>query len=72
MTPRNLDELRAINDPAQRALAAAAYIVEREDAIRKAREIRDAAIKEFAEDHSIAATARACAVSVSTVKVVLR
>jgi AraC-like DNA-binding protein len=72
VTPRNLDELRAVKDPARRAQDAAAYIVEREKAIKAARQIRDAAIVEYAKEHSISQTAKACGVSESTVKVVTR
>jgi AraC-like DNA-binding protein len=71
-TPANLDELRRVKDPAARALAAAAYIAAREEAIREARRIRDAAIVEYAKEHSISQTAKACGVSESTVKVVTR
>ena len=72
MTPRNLDELRSVRDPAERALAAKAYIAQREDAITAARRIRDDAIRVYSEAHSISETAAACGVSPATVKVVKR
>lgn len=49
MTPPNLDALRAIPDPADRAIAAGVYIAEREEAIRVARQIRDEAIASLIE-----------------------
>ena len=72
MTLHNLGELLAIRDSAARALAAAEYIAASEQAIRGARRIRDAAILEYSKAHSITETAKACGVSVATVKVVKR
>jgi hypothetical protein len=72
VTPNNLQELRAVPDPATRAKAAAAYIEARETAIKEARQIRDDAIREYSEAHSLAETAAACGVSIATVKVVRR
>lgn len=66
--PRNLDELRAVRDPAQRALAAAAYIEQREQAIAEARSVRDDAIRALLGEHGPTKTARMCGVSVSHVK----
>lgn len=69
--PRNLDELRKIRDHTERANAAAAYIAERESAIRQAREIRDTAIMRLVNSGAgIAATARECGVSISHIKFV--
>lgn len=70
--PGTLDELRAIRDPAARALAAKAYIERREQAIRDARAIRDDAIRRYSETHSLSQTAAACGVSVTVVKQVKR
>lgn len=70
--PRTLDELQAVQDPAAQALAAKLYIEQREQAIRDARRIRDAAIRRYSKDHSLTETAAACGVSVATVKVVTR
>lgn len=72
MPPRNLEELRAVSDPAERAIAAKAYIEAREEAISEARQIRDEAIRAYAKTHSISETAAACGVSPATVKVVRR
>lgn len=72
MTPRKLDELRAVADPASRAVAAKDYIEAREQAIREARAIRDDAIRVYARNHSISETAEACGVSPATVKVIKR
>lgn len=72
MTPRNLDELRAIREPAARAVAAKAYIEQREQAIKEARQLRDDAIRAYSETHSISETAVACEVSPATVKVIRR
>lgn len=72
MTPRNLDELRAVKDPIARALAAAAYIAEREQAIETARRIRDDAVREVRKTLSISKTAVACGISEATVKAIKR
>jgi hypothetical protein len=72
MTPRNLQELRAIREPAARALAAKAYIEQREEAIKDARRIRDEAVLEYSETHSLSETAAACGISIGTVKVIRR
>ena len=70
--PRTLDELGAITDPAERALAAKAYIEQRQDAVRIARDIRDEAVRTYAQTHSRSQTAAACGVSVTGVKQVKR
>ncbi len=72
MTPRNLDELRAVTDPAAQALAAKSYIEQREQAIKDARRIRDAAIRRLLETRGVTDTARTCGVSVSLVKALNR
>lgn len=71
-TPRNLDELRKVRHPAEQALAAAAYIAEREKAISEARRIRDEAVRRYRKNHSLSETAAACGVSVATVKSITR
>lgn len=69
--PANLDELTAIRDPRDRALAAAAYIDQREKAIAIARGIRDGAIRGLLiKGYGPTAVARMCEVSVSQVKLV--
>jgi len=69
--PRNLAELRKIRDPIERALAAKAYVAERQDAIRQANTVRDDAIRALLKaGNGVTATARACGVSVSHVKLV--
>jgi hypothetical protein len=71
-TPRNLDELRSVKDPAAKVAAAHAYIQQRQEAIAQARQIRDAALRQLAAQLGVTATARACRVSVSHVKAVRR
>jgi hypothetical protein len=68
--PANLAALRAITDPADRALAAAGYILQREQAIEAARGIRDAAIAALLPEFGVTETARRTGVSVTTVKLV--
>lgn len=70
--PGSLDELKSIKDPAERALAAKAYIERREQAIREARAIRDEAIRAYGDTHSLSQTASACGVSITVVKQVKR
>lgn len=71
--PPNLEALRLIPNPAQRAKAAKAYVAERQAAIDAARKIRDQAIAvligQGAKPDEIAA---ACDVSVAHVKLVKR
>jgi hypothetical protein len=66
--PRNLDELRAVKAPADRAVAARAYVEQRQEAIRQALAVRDAAIRELLENSGPSEVARLCDVSLSTVK----
>ena len=66
--PRNLAELRAVKAPAARAAAARAYVEQRQQAIREALAVRDAAIRELLRDNGPAEVARLCGVSLSTVK----
>jgi len=68
--PPTLAELRRVTDPAERAVAAGLYVEARQAAIREALGVRDAAIRELLPDLGATATARACKVSVSTVKLV--
>ena len=70
MTIANLDELRKVKDPAERARAARDYITAREAAITEARKIRAGAIADLLKDHGVTEVARLCDVSVSTVKLV--
>lgn len=72
MTPANLDELRKVKDPVERALAAAAYIAARKTAIEDARRIRDDAVRAVRKTHSISQTAKACGLSEATVKAITR
>lgn len=71
-SPANLDALRAVVDPAERAQAALAYVAARQEAIAEARRIRDAAIRELVDDRGVTATAREVGLSVSQVKAVRR
>lgn len=70
--PRNLDELRAIEDPIERARAVAGYITSAENKIAEARQLRRDAIAVLLEAPERAAAptalAREIGVSVSTVK----
>lgn len=69
--PKNLAELKKIRDPAERALAAKAYVADRQEAIREANAVRDEAIVGLlTAGQGVTATARACGVSVSHVKIV--
>jgi hypothetical protein len=70
MTPRNLTELRALPAGAARVAAADHYIDEREDAIKQARAIRNADIRELVAEHGLAKTARLLDIPLSTVKAV--
>lgn len=71
MTPKNLADLTAIPDPAERARAAKLYIEERvEKARRDALAVRDEAIRQVLKSNGPTATAKLCDVSVSTVKLV--
>ena len=71
-TPRTLDELRLISDPAERARAVGPYIENAEQKIADARQVRRDAIAELlkAPENAKAPTAlaREVGVSVSTVK----
>lgn len=70
--PRTLDELRSVRDPLAQALAAKSYIERAEDAARQARRVRDAAIREYLKEHGPTETAKACGVSLATVKALRR
>lgn len=75
-TPRTLDELRAITDPAERARAVQGYVDRGTKAMREAAEIRRQAVAELLESNDRhdwnrpSVVAQACGVSVSTVKAV--
>ena len=66
--PRTLGDLRRISDPIARALAARAYVDQREVAISQALWIRDEAIRELCKHYGPSDVARRCKVSLSTVK----
>jgi HJR/Mrr/RecB family endonuclease len=69
--PRNLAELKAISDPAERARATKLYLDKRvEQARREAIAVRDEAIREVLKSNGPTATARLCDVSLSLVKLV--
>jgi hypothetical protein len=68
--PRNLDQLKAIADPAERARAAKAYVQRAEKAISDALAVRNEAILLVLGSNGVTATANLCGVSVSTVKLV--
>lgn len=68
--PRNLAELKAIPDPAERARAALLYIDRADSRKRDALAVRDEAIRILLESNGPTATAKLCGVSVSTVKLV--
>jgi hypothetical protein len=71
-TPRTLDQIRAIKDPAEAGRAIKAY-VERIDSKRsEALRFRDELIRRYLATHSISQTAAAFGVSVTTVKVAKR
>lgn len=67
-SPRTLDDLRAVADPALRARAARAYIRQRETAIAEAIRIRDAAFRELLANMGPAEVVRRTEWSLSTVK----
>jgi hypothetical protein len=66
--PRTLDDLRAIRNVEERALAASVYIAAGEEKIRQARLQRDDDIRALVKLHGIAETARRVHLSVSSVK----
>lgn len=72
----NAEDLRAIKDPAERALAVQAYVDRTNTKLREATEIRRQAIAELLEIddrrdwNRPGEIAKACGVSVSTVKAV--
>jgi hypothetical protein len=68
-TPRTFDELRAIEDPEERANAATAYIEAGEQKLTAARKERDKALKAMVKQHGLAETARRTGLSQSTVKI---
>lgn len=72
MTPRTLDELRKVRGADARALAAKEYIAHALECAAEARKIRDAAVAEYRQEHSISKTAEACGVSETVVKAVKR
>lgn len=66
--PRTIDALADVEDLAERARAAGAYIAERQQAITRARQLRDDALRELIDKHGVTAAARMCEVSVSHAK----
>ena len=71
--PGTLAALEAITDPTEQARAASAYIAQREEAIEKARAVRDAAIETLLlEGPGVTAVAKATGMSVAHVRMVLR
>lgn len=66
--PANLDELRAIPDPTQRAKAAQDYITAREAALAEARRVRDEAIAALLESSGPTAVAEAVGMSLAHVR----
>ena len=70
--PANLAALEAITDPAEQARAAGAYIAQREEAIEKARAVRDAAIEALLQEQGVTAVAKATGMSTAHVRMVLR
>lgn len=68
--PRNLAELRAIPDPAERASAAKLYLERVEQYKRDALTVRNEAILLVLESNGPTAAAALCDVSLSTVKLV--
>jgi hypothetical protein len=72
LPPGTLPELEAIPDPTDRALAATAYIAQRQEAIETARQIRDRAILTLLQTQTQVAVARAVGMSVEHVRNVKR
>ena len=72
VSPPSLAALQAIDDPAERARAATAYIGEREQAIDRARRIRDDAIGDLLESGTAKAVSELVGMSVAHVKLVQR
>jgi hypothetical protein len=72
LPPGTLSELEAIPDPTERALAATAYIAQRQEAIEAARRIRDRAILALLDTQGMTAVARAVGMSVEHVRNVKR
>jgi hypothetical protein len=71
-SPRNLDELRSIQDQIERVKAAVVYIDNGLAKIAEARAIRDAAIRALAAKHGPTEVARRTGVGLSTVKALSR
>lgn len=71
--PPNLDVLRHIPDPVERAVKALAYIAERKNALTEARRIRDDAIETLLHQGTdIPAIAAAVGMSIGHIKLVKR
>lgn len=68
--PRTLEQLKAIEDPAERARAVKLYIARVEEFKREAQAVRTEAIRLVLESNGVTETAKLCDVSVSTVKLV--
>ena len=68
--PRNLDQLRAMSPGLDRIKAADAYIVEREQAIKEARAIRDGDVRELIDKHGPAGARDRTGYSASTIRLI--
>lgn len=69
-SPATLDALRALPPGPARIAAADAYIAARQDAIRAARAVRDADIRDLITDVGPAEAARVAGRSLSTIKLI--
>jgi hypothetical protein len=68
--PRTLEQLKAIEDPAERARSVKLYIERVDKAKRDAQAVRTEAIRLVLKSNGVTATAKLCDVSVSLVKLV--
>lgn len=74
--PRNTDEIKAVKDPAERARAVAGYLARLDEKRSEATDLRRQAIADLLQANNRhdwnrpAVIAKACEVSVSTVKAV--
>lgn len=72
-TPRPLDDIRKVKDPAERARLAVEFTAYAEARAKAGRDVRDAALRDLkAAGVSIPEVARRTGVNVNTVKVVVR
>lgn len=68
--PRNLEQLRVTHPDLEQVKAADAYIAQREEAIREARAIRDAAVRRLIAKHGPAKTRDLTGYSASTIRLI--